>query len=225
MQGRRDDLSWSLVARAANGDGAAREAFGRAYLPVVRRLLRARWRGTPLASEVEDAVQETFVECLRDNGALGRADAARGDLGALMFGVARNVAARFEERAVRRQPLACGSVIDDVAAREPSLSAVFDREWAKTLMRLAGDRMRTASDRRGPGARLRVELLRLRFAEGLPIRDIAAQWEMDADAVHRAYAKAREEFRACLRAVVAEHAVRTGADLDREVERLLELLG
>ena len=40
----------------------------------------------------------------------------------------------------------------------------------------------------------------------------------------RAYAKAREEFRLCLRRVLAEHTVRTEEDLDAEVGRLFELL-
>lgn len=47
---------------------------------------------------------------------------------------------------------------------------------------------------------------------------------MDADAVHRAYARARDEFRACLRRVVAFHSVRTEAELDDECRRLLALL-
>ena len=85
--------------------------------------------------------------------------------------------------------------------------------------------MRALAARGSPGARLRVELLRLRFAEGLPIREIAAQWEVDPDAVHRAYGKAREEFKLCLRRVVAEHVVRSETDLEREVERVFELLG
>ena len=101
---------------------------------------------------------------------------------------------------------------------------VFDREWARTLMRLAGERMRAHAENGSAGARLRIELLRLRFTEGLPIREIATQWEVDPDAVHRAYGKAREEFRKCLRRIVAEHTVRTEVDLDAEVARVFELL-
>jgi len=221
-----DDLSWSMIARAAAGDRDARSRFGRTYLPVVKSFLRARWRATPLATELDDAVQEVFVECLRQNGVLSRADAERGDLRGLLFGVARNVAARFEERARKRlgRDQAAGSVIDGIPAREPSLSILFDREWARTLMRLAGERMRGRAQNGSAGARLRIELLRLRFTEGLPIREIAAQWEVDPDAVHRAYAKAREEFKASLRRIVAEHTVRTEVDLDAEVNRVFEQL-
>jgi hypothetical protein len=115
-------------------------------------------------------------------------------------------------------------VIDTIEAREPTLSLIFDQEWAKTLLRLAGDRMREEAERAGPGARLRVELLRLRFYEGLPIREIAVQWEIEPKAAHRAYSKARDEFRACLRSIVAEHTVRTESALDEEVGRILKLL-
>lgn len=99
-----------------------------------------------------------------------------------------------------------------------------DREWAMTMVRMAAKRMRAAAEHGSPGARLRVEILRLRFTENLPIRDIAAHWEVDPDSVHKAYGKAREEFRQHLRRIVAEHAVRSEGELDREVARVLELL-
>lgn len=221
-----DNLSWSTISRAAAGDRTARSMFGRTYLPVVRSFLEARWRGTTLAREVEDAVQDVFVECLRDNGVLARAEPGRGDVRGLLFGVSRNVAARFEERARRnaRRDRTAGSAIDEIPAREPSLSRLFDREWARTMMRLAGDRMRTAASDAGESARRRVELLELRFGSGMPIRDIARAWGVDADAVHRDYARARDEFRACLHRVLAEHTVRDEVDLDAEVRRLLHLI-
>lgn len=221
------DVSWSLIARAAAGDRTARSVFSHSYLPVVRRFLEARWRATPLAGELDDAVQEVFVECLRENGVLSNADSERGDMRGLLFGVSRKVAARFEERTRTRagRDRAAGSAIDAIQARESSLSTVFDREWARTMLRMAGDQMRTRAQEGSSEARSRVELLRLRFAEGLPIREIAAKWEAEPEALHRAYAKAREEFRVCLRTVVAEHAVRSEADLEGEVARILDLMG
>jgi RNA polymerase sigma-70 factor (ECF subfamily) len=219
------EVSWSLIARAAAGDGRARSTFSGTYLPVVRSFLAARWRETRLAGELDDAVQEVFLECLRENGVLSRADPRRGDLRGLLFGVTRKVAARFEERAGRQVPdprtVSALEVIED---REPSLSMLFDREWARTLMRLAGERMRARAEHAGAGARLRVELLRLRFTEDLPIREIAAQWDVEPDPGHRAYARARAEFRECLTRVVAEHTVRSEVDLEDEVARAFRLL-
>lgn len=151
----------------------------------------------------------------------------RGDVRGLLFGVVRNVAARFEERALKRTRRngATGSILDTIRAAEPSMSFLFDREWARALLRLAGDRMKADAQEKGPGARLRVELLRLRFGDGLPIRDIATQWDVDPESVHRAYAHGRAEFRRYLREVVAEHVVRAEDDLEREVARVFELLG
>lgn len=220
------DLAWSSIARAAAGDRSARSQFGRDYLPVVQTFLDVRWRGTALASERDDAVQDVFLECLRPDGVLVRADGMRGDLRALLFGVTRNVALRYEERARRAigRDRATSAMLEALPDREAHLSVLFDREWARALMRQTGQRLRSRAEQGDPGARLRTELLRLRFTEGMPIREIAAQWEMEPEAVHRAYRRAREEFRACLREVVAELAVRSEADLEAEVSRVIDLL-
>ena len=116
------------------------------------------------------------------------------------------------------------SILADVESRDAHLSTVFDRHWALTLMREAKDLMRARAAAEGHGAKLRIELLRARFGGSLTLREIAAQWEMDPDAVHRAYAKAREEFRVCFRQVVSCHTVQTEDSLDAECRRLLALL-
>jgi RNA polymerase sigma-70 factor (ECF subfamily) len=76
----------------------------------------------------------------------------------------------------------------------------------------------------GAEAIQRVELLRLRFEENLPIRAIAELWGTDAARLHHAYAKARQEFRAALMAVVAFHQPGSRADLEREVTELLRAI-
>ncbi len=223
---RTGETCWGLVVRAAGGDFEARSVFCRTYLPLVRSLLVMRWRNTALLAEVEDTVQDIFLECLRDDGPLARADSAQGEFRGYLFGIVRHAAQHIEQR-WRRQAKHRGgteAVIEGIQSREQQLSVAFDREWARTLVREAGDLMRVRAAAGGPGAKLRVELLRARFADGLPIREIAAQWEMDPDAVHRAYAKAREQFHACLRQVVACHTVRIEVDLDAECKRLFDLL-
>lgn len=217
------ETCWSLIGRAAAGDGAARSRFSHGYLPLVRAFLTARWRGTPLAAEVDDAVQDVFVECFRPAGPLGRAHPDHGDFRGFLFGVVRKVALRLEERRRGRgAATADPGVFEDLADPAVGVSRVFDREWARALMREAGERMQQRAG--DDAAQRRVELLRLRFGGDLPIRDIAARWQMDADAVHRAYARAREEFRLCLREVVAFHLVRSEAELDDECRRLFAML-
>jgi RNA polymerase sigma-70 factor (ECF subfamily) len=53
-----------------------------------------------------------------------------------------------------------------------------------------------------PGVR-RVELLRLRFEDNLPIRTIAERRQVSAAELHHSYALARREFKAALLEVVA----------------------
>lgn len=222
-----NEPSWSVVARAAAGDPAARSKFAATCLPVIRSFLELRWRSTPIANEVEDAVQEVFVECLRSQGVLARADPSRGDLGGLLYGVACNVAKRFEDSANQRHGRNDGgvSVFAELPAREASLSVHFDRAWALAMVREAGELMRARAEQGSPEERQRVELLKMRFTGGLPIREIAAQWNVEAEVVHRAYRKAREEFRTCLREVLGELSLRTGEVRDDELARILELLG
>lgn len=227
MPRNEPETRWSLVGRAADGAREARSLFGRSYLPLIHSFFEKRWRSTPLEGEIDDAVQESFVDCFRPGGALGRANASYGEFRGFLFGVVRNVARRFESRPNRRDAGGQGptEMLDEVADDDPGLSTLFDRVWAENLMREAGDRMRELAAAGDQAARTRVEILRLRFTEGRPVRDIATELSLDVDAAHRAYAKARTEFHACLRQVVTEHAVRTEADLDAECQRLFELLG
>ena len=219
------DTCWTVIGHAARGDGAARETFARTYLPVVRGYLAARWRMSPLAQESDDAAQEVFVDLLREDGALARVDPARpGGFRAYLFGVTHNVALHFETRRARRHGRESVGTIDADAlpGKDDAPSVVFDREWARGVMRAAAKRQeRAAAD---DDARRRCELLRLRFNEAMPIRDIATRWGVDPDALHREYARARKEFREALRAEVAFHHAGPAADVDAECARLLSLL-
>ena len=79
-------------------------------------------------------------------------------------------------------------------------------------------------ERYGAEAVRRVELLRLRFEEDLPIRTIAERWGVAAAVLHHAYALARKEFKAALLEVVAFHHPGSPADLEQEAASLLKAL-
>jgi RNA polymerase sigma-70 factor (ECF subfamily) len=215
-----DLTCWTLIRDAAAGDAAARERFARVYRPVVRAYLAARWRGS--RRDPDDAAQDVFVECFRAGGVLDRADAGRpGRFRAFLLGAVRNVARRYESRARPADPLPADLPADDTGPAE-----AFDRAWARALLREAVRAQEDAASRYGPAAVRRVRLLRLRFHDGLPVRDIAAQWGVDAARLHREYATAREEFRAALRGVVAfHHPGASAGELDRACEELLALVG
>jgi RNA polymerase sigma factor (sigma-70 family) len=194
-----DATCWTLIGAAANGDAAARGDFARRYQPVARHYFAARWQSSQLRSAVDDAVQDVFVECFKPNGVLGRVnESPQAGFRPYFHGVLRNVARRHEERHRPGVPLS-----DDHAADDTSLGKAFDRAWARAMLQEAARLLAELAD--DERKRRRVELLRLRFQEGLPIRDIVAKWNEVAAKLHHEYAAARDEFRAALKQVVAFH--------------------
>jgi hypothetical protein len=106
---------------------------------------------------------------------------------------------------------ASAAPLPEIQANEESLT-----EAAQLQQRRAGER--------GPEAVRRVELLRLRFEEGLPIRAIAERWGVAAAELHHAYAKARQEFRAALLDVGAFRHPDSPPAVEQEAARLLTAL-
>lgn len=219
---RPDETCWTLIHAAAAGDAPHRARFARAYEFAMRAYFSARWRHPHLRDRIDDAVQEAFVECFRSGGVLERAASDRpGGFRAFLYGVLRNVALRIEER-VERESADTFRTAHEPAA-DARLSETFDRAWAAAIMRHAGEiqRIRAASD--GPDAQRRIELLHLRFHEGLPIREIANRWQVEPLHLHRQYSRARQEFHDALRAAIRFHAP-DAANIDDECERLLASL-
>jgi RNA polymerase sigma-70 factor (ECF subfamily) len=226
--GENDSTCWTVIRGAAQGDPDDRHAFVTRYAPVVRAYLGARWRGSSLASEADDAAQEVFLDCFKAGGAVARADPSRpGGFRPFLFGVVRNVALRFERSLARRRAKPSEEAFepDGLAAADDPLSAVFDRAFATAIVREAARRQAERAAERGEAAVRRVEILRLRFQEDLPVREIATRLGAEADRVHHEYAKAREEFREALEEVVAFHHPESAEEARREVERLLDALG
>jgi RNA polymerase sigma-70 factor (ECF subfamily) len=215
---------WTVIRAAAGGAAVERAAFAQRYSEPLRAYFAARWRGGPRAQEAEDAVQEVFVECLREGGALDRADPARGPFQAFLRGVARNVARRFEERAAvaRRAGSPGDSVeLDALPIDEPSLSRAFDRAFAKALLHEAAELQSRRAATEGARALRRVELLKRRFGDDQAIRDMAASFGVTAAELHHEYATARREFLVALKDVVAFHE--PGATPGEVVRRCQEL--
>jgi RNA polymerase sigma-70 factor (ECF subfamily) len=90
---------------------------------------------------------------------------------AFLYGVIRNVARRFETR-----PMRPAGPLREIAADETGLSRLFERSWAQAIMAEAAQLQQRQAGERGPEAVRRVELLRLRFEDNLPIRTIAERW-------------------------------------------------
>ena len=216
-----DDTCWALIHAAAGGDRAARADFARLYEPVARAYFATRWARSPGLGGLDDAVQDAFVECFKADGVLARVVESQPDgFRAFFHGVLRNIARRHESARNAASPLR-----DDPAADDTSLSRAFDRAWARALFQEAARTQAEAAATAGGRAVKRVELLRLRFQEGMPIRDIAAKWDDDPAELHREFATARAEFRAALRRVMAFHLpTATAAQLETAGRELLALL-
>lgn len=215
-----ESTCWTVIRAAAAGSPADREELARRYLEVVRAYLGARWRGSSLRNDLDDATQAVFVECFRQGGVLDAVGAGRvPDFRAFLYGVIRNVARRYESRPVR-----AAERLPDMAADDATQSRLFDRTWARAIMAEAARLQAQHAGERGPEAVRRVELLRLRFEENLPIRTIAERWGVEAASLHHAYAQARQEFRAALLEVIAFHQPGSRAELEQEAAALLQAL-
>jgi DNA-directed RNA polymerase specialized sigma24 family protein len=212
-----ESTCWTVIHAAAAGSSADREELAHRYLGVVRAYLTARWRGSPILADLDDAGQEVFVECFRGGGVLdAAADGRVPSFRAFLYGVIRNVARRFESRPGRPVDLP-----SELATDEASQSRLFDRTWAESLMAEAAQLQQARAKERGGEFAQRVELLRLRFEKNRPIRTIAEEWGVPAGELHHAYAQARQEFRAILLEVVSFHSPGPPDAVAREAGELL----
>jgi len=227
MQPDPNETCWTVLRAAADGDTSARSAFARSYGTPIKAYLRHRWAGNVLLDDVDDAAQESFVEAFKPGGVIERADQEQGDFRALLYGVVRNVARRFEERQSKASQRKGGESIhlDDLPHDALALSKAFDRAWARSLMREALKQHEEAAQG-DPVADRRFRVMSMRHDDGMPIREIAsALGESDHAVIHNDYRQSRRAFTAHLRQVVARHTGAKGADVDVECERLFELLG
>lgn len=211
--------SWTLILEAAEGCREARSAFVARYEPALRRYLAARWR-LPLEHElVLDATQEVILECLKVGGALSRVDAERSSgFRAFLYGVARNVGLRAEEKRRRNEMAPMSPAIDP--ADENRLSAIFDGAFAEVLV---SEALALMCERReeGSGAQ-QARLLDLNYVQGLPARDIAAKLELDVTRVYKLLHAARRDFRQALLDVMrTQHPELSDGALEDEMRTLL----
>ena len=106
---------------------------------------------------------------------------------------------------------------------EATLSQVFDRSWADTVMKEAAVVQSKNAEAAGEAAQRRVELLELRFSEGLSIAAIAERWQEDPARLHHEYATARDEFRAALLEVLSFFFPNSPGEAEREARELVGL--
>lgn len=222
---RFDTTHWSVVLGAAEGQAEARDEFCRTYGRVVRAYLCARWRLPGQHENVEEGVQEVFVECFKERGALSRVDPAR-PFRAYLYGVTSTAAAALERkwRKRDRDHGVSGFEPDRVERDEATLSQVFDREWARLVGREAR-RLFVARSAEGEAGARRARCLELRYHHGRPPREIAAELGVQVERVYEMLHQAKAEYRRALLEVVSQHHPgATRADLERICGELAGLL-
>ena len=72
-----ESTCWSVIEAASAGTTDSREELARRYGPVVRAAMASRWRSSACLQELDDAVQEVFVECFKQGGILDRVERGR----------------------------------------------------------------------------------------------------------------------------------------------------
>ncbi len=218
---------WTVIQGAAAGRAEDREDFARRYEPIIRAYLAARWAGSPLVAEIDDALQEIFVDCFRAGGVLERAEVDKpGGFRSFLYGVIRIAALRAEKGRTHRDARASPTSVDlaGIAADETTMSRMFDREWARAQVRSAMRLQEQRAKRDGPEALRRVELLRIRFVDGKPIREIAEMWGVDPAQLHRDQTRGRREFKKALFDVIRAQSPGSDELVVLECEELLARL-
>ncbi len=221
------DTSWTVIQAAAEGDADARERFAALYTPALQAYFRKRWQHNPVIAEVADAVQEVFVDCFKPSGVLERADRNR-DAGfrAFFYGVARTTAWGFERAHATKldRDSQGGLDAEEMPADGDELTKVFDREWARSVVQEAAFVHRQRAETVGGRELLRVEILRLRFEGGQPIREIASQLKLTPELAHKEYSRARKSYRIVLEEVVSAHYPSDGTAVGERCREVLRLL-
>ncbi len=222
------DTSWTIIEAAAEGDADARERFAALYAPALQAYFRKRWQHDPVLASVDDAVQEVFVDCFKPAGVLDRVDCTRdGGFRAFFYGVARTTARSFERAHGKNRARNLNDAFDaDALATDDDedLTRVFDREWARSIVQESAVLYRHRAEAIGGREMLRVEILRLRFECGLPIREIAAQLDLTPKLAHKEHALARKSYQRILEEVVAAHYASDETQVAEKCREVLRLL-
>ncbi|MBL9076637.1 MAG: sigma-70 family RNA polymerase sigma factor [Planctomycetes bacterium] len=224
---------WSLVARAGDGDPAARQrALGELcelYWPPLYAWLR---RSGHAEAAALDLVQSFCTELL-DGGTLRGADAGRGPFRHYLLGALRHFVANTQRRnrAGKRGGGALHWSLDaaetryaPIAARGDDPERAFERAWAQALLDRAATRLRREYAERGRAEVLAaLEPWLLGHDDAARQAEIAARLGCSEGAVKVAVFRLRARMRELVRDEVLQTVGDTGA-VDDELRQLMAAL-
>ncbi len=205
---------WTMIQQVQAGDRAALEAFARTYRPaVVTFLVR---RGLPV-DRAEDVAQQVFLVLLR-NGVLTRVGREGGKFRSFLIGVTRNVLGNLlkQERAAKRGGEWDAVPLDPDVLEGPGDGVqddAFDHLWVLNLLKVALERLRQESERRGTPY---AEAMRLVAEDGCDYRSAGARLRKSEGDVKNYIHRGRELLAGYVREAIAGYAL-DAADYEREV--------
>lgn len=177
-----------LIARAIEGDEAAWAQLDATYRAELERHLRIRFPGNQLTSdEMDDAIQETFIELIR---LLEKYDPNRGDLGTLIRIVAVRKGIDLWRKKGRNRERG-----DDQALKRVADSASDD----PLDVLVSGDDQRELKEALDALGEEQRSLLRMVFFEGMSIAKTAAKLGLTPTAVRARQIRAIQALRTHLR--------------------------
>jgi DNA-directed RNA polymerase specialized sigma24 family protein len=223
---------WTLVVQSRGDDAAARAALSElcsAYYAPVVSFLRATGRDEDAAREM---AHDFFARVLANNS-LGGADPARGRFRSYLLGAVKHFVADVRDRALTEKrgagvepvPLDAGTATTPgLEVPAPAVDeAVFDRQWALTVIARALDVVGT--ELRDAGKAEQFEVLKPWISGGAisPQAEVAERLGMNEGALKVAIHRLRQRFREVVKAEIA-HTVPAESDVDDELRHLIAVL-
>jgi RNA polymerase sigma factor (sigma-70 family) len=226
---------WTVVLAAADRDApeaerALEEICQTYWFPLYAYIRR---RGHP-PEDAEDLAQEFFRQLLEHHW-IGDVDRAKGRLRAFLITALKHFMAKewrkasAQKRGGLQRTLSLDSSIAEsryasTATPGTDAEALFDREWALTLLDLTFNRLEQEYLNAGKAdlfARLKEGLVMTHQAINYP--ELSAYLRMTEGAIRVTIHRMRKRFRELYRAEIAQ-TLPPGADLDDELRHLAESL-
>lgn len=179
-------LSWVGFAQ---GEADIWRDFVSQQTPRLYAIFMRRWPNPSLAEEL---VQKTVFDAVRGRGTY---DPSKGSPEEWIIGIARNnINLEFRKRASQPSPNGDISRYLDAIDTEPLPDEVLERKETAAIVRSALGRLEAKEQ----------TVLKAKYIEGLPARDIAQQMDVTEKAVHSLLHRARNSLREELRRVALQ---------------------
>jgi RNA polymerase sigma-70 factor (ECF subfamily) len=175
-----DESEQRSQARFAEGNADIWREFLDREIPLLYGMFMKRWPNPSLAEEL---VQKTVFDAVRGCGSY---DPSRGSPEEWIFGIARNNI-RLETRKRASRPTVNGDISSYLEAIDtrPLPNEVLERKETSVIVRSALSRLESKEQ----------AILRAKYIEGLPARDIAQRMSITEKAVHSLLYRARTSLR------------------------------